>query len=211
MKSRKALAVALSAATMMLGGGQAHAAMLGFVGSATATARPFEDPTCSPPTPSYRGIIPPSDGSGTSNLGSFTYSHNVCTPGTPGGTVRGVFALDFGASTLSGLLEGMVVPRAETPGLLDQLFTYTITGGSGMFANATGSFTNVGTVDSRMAPPSTLRLNFNGIINAPAAVPEPGTWVMMVLGFGMAGYAMRRRNPAILTARHRRMAGGRSA
>lgn len=27
----------------------------------------------------------------------------------------------------------------------------------------------------------------------PAAVPEPGTWAMMILGFGVIGYAMRRR------------------
>jgi hypothetical protein len=28
---------------------------------------------------------------------------------------------------------------------------------------------------------------------APAAVPEPGTWALMILGFGIVGYAMRRR------------------
>lgn len=33
---------------------------------------------------------------------------------------------------------------------------------------------------------------FNGSVSA-TAVPEPGTWGMMLLGFGVIGYAMRRR------------------
>lgn len=31
-----------------------------------------------------------------------------------------------------------------------------------------------------------------------AAVPEPGTWAMMLLGFGAIGYTMRRKRPALL-------------
>ena len=31
----------------------------------------------------------------------------------------------------------------------------------------------------------------------PAAVPEPGTWAMMLLGFGAVGVAMRRRKPSV--------------
>ena len=42
--------------------------------------------------------------------------------------------------------------------------------------------------------------SYSGVINV-AAVPEPGTWAMMLLGFGAAGYAMRRRRlPALLQA-----------
>lgn len=32
-----------------------------------------------------------------------------------------------------------------------------------------------------------------------AAVPEPGTWAMMLLGFGAIGFSMRRRRPAFQT------------
>jgi hypothetical protein len=31
----------------------------------------------------------------------------------------------------------------------------------------------------------------------PAAVPEPATWAMMIMGFGVVGYAMRRRRTAV--------------
>jgi hypothetical protein len=50
--------------------------------------------------------------------------------------------------------------------------------------------------------PQTLRVNYD-VINVgratgtvswtAAAVPEPGTWALMILGFGIVGYAMRRR------------------
>ncbi|MEG8037972.1 FxDxF family PEP-CTERM protein [Sphingomonas sp. LR60] len=36
----------------------------------------------------------------------------------------------------------------------------------------------------------------NVAFRASAAVPEPGTWALMILGFGIVGYAMRRR-PAV--------------
>jgi hypothetical protein len=37
----------------------------------------------------------------------------------------------------------------------------------------------------------------NGVIRVTAAVPEPATWAMMMLGFGAIGLAMRRRRPAL--------------
>ena len=35
--------------------------------------------------------------------------------------------------------------------------------------------------------------SFSASVASSAAVPEPATWGMMILGFGVAGYAMRRR------------------
>jgi hypothetical protein len=47
--------------------------------------------------------------------------------------------------------------------------------------------------------------NVQGFSNAalyttgtPLAVPEPATWAMMLMGFGVAGYSMRRRRTAVL-------------
>jgi hypothetical protein len=169
----------------------ATAETLVFTGTANATATTFADPTCAPLT--RRGIIPFEDGSGTSTLGNFRYSHNACNVGATG-PVEGTFALDFSGSLLSGLFSGTAAARPGVTGLFDQVFTYTVTGGTGRFLGANGSFMNNGTVDVRGGPPSRLTLNFNGTINA---VPEPGTWAMMILGFGLVGVGMRRRRGAV--------------
>ena len=170
-------------------GAPVHAALLIFNGSANATASVGADASCAPLP--FRGIISHANSTGSSNLGSFTYSHNACTQGAMGPVV-GNFELDFGSSLLSGGFEGFSVARLGTPGLFDQQFTYSVTGGSGLFAGATGSFMNVGTVDVRGGPPSRLAFQFDGAINAPA-VPEPATWAMMLFGFGAVGYAVRSR------------------
>ncbi len=167
-----------------------HAAILSFEGAATATARVAADPTCAPLP--FRGVILGPDTSGTSNLGSFAYSHVVCTQGATG-PVRGTFTIEFADDAFSGLLDGISVLREGVPGLFDQMFTYTITGGTGRFAGASGTFTNVGTVDVRGGPPSRLVLNFDGLISAPAVVPEPAGWVLMLGGLAIAGATMRRR------------------
>jgi hypothetical protein len=40
---------------------------------------------------------------------------------------------------------------------------------------------------------SHLWFDANLVVVTPGAVPEPATWAMMILGFGVVGYAMRRR------------------
>src|SRR5258707_712652 len=41
---------------------------------------------------------------------------------------------------------------------------------------------------------------------SPSAVPEPGTWAMMLFGFGMIGWRVRRRRPAPFARRVTRVA-----
>ncbi len=168
-----------------------HAAVLSFEGAATATATVFADASCAPLP--FRGMIVPSSGIGTSNLGSFSYTHNICTQGATG-PVTGAFTIEFADAAFSGLLDGVAILREGVPGLFDQMFTYTITGGTGRFSGASGNFTNVGTVDVRGGPPSRLTLNFDGLVNAPAAIPEPAGWVLMLGGLALAGATVRRRS-----------------
>ena len=49
---------------------------------------------------------------------------------------------------------------------------------------------------------TTLFLNDSGnpFVAVDAVVPEPGTWALMIAGFGLAGAAIRRRRPAIAFA-----------
>lgn len=186
---KRYLAACLTAAAIA-GPAPLHAAVLSFEGAATASAAVFADASCAPLP--FRGMIVPSSGIGTSNLGSFSYTHNVCTQGATG-PVRGAFTIEFADAAFSGLLDGVAVLREGVPGLFEQMFTYTITGGTGRFSGASGTFTNVGTVDVRGGPPSRLTLNFDGMINAPAAVPEPAGWVLMLGGLALAGATVRRR------------------
>lgn len=180
-----AAAAVLPIAVAALVGAPASAAVVSFVGTAAATAAPFADPSCAPLP--FRGLA---TGSGTSSLGQFAYSHNVCIVGAVG-PVIGTFVLNFGDAAVSGLLDGVATARVGVPGLFDQQFAYTMTGGTGRFAGATGRFTNIGTVDVRGGPPSRLSLNFEGTLNAPA-IPEPATWAMMITGFGLVGAVARR-------------------
>ena len=54
-------------------------------------------------------------------------------------------------------------------------------------SEAAGAFTTV------FGAPDLTGTNV-GFATVAAAVPEPGTWLMMILGFGAIGYALRRRN-----------------
>ena len=155
----------------------AHAAIIEFTGSATATASPAPSVNCAP---LFQGIA---TGTGTSSFGSFSYSHTACTTGATG-PVTGNYVIDYGIDQFSGIFAGTSAATA-TPGLFDLIFSYDILAGTGRFAGATGSFNQVGSVDVRGGPPSRLTLNFS-------AVPEPASWGMMLFGFAGIGLMLRR-------------------
>ena len=168
-----------------------NAATLTFEGSVTAIGVVTPSTACAP---RRSGTIDPSTSSGFSNLGSFTYAHQVCTG--RGGPINGDFEIDFGDDGFFGTLSGVTAQNADDPTFFDFNIDYTIVGGTGRFLGATGSFlTGMGSGANTSFQPSRITLNFvDGTIDAPA-VPEPGTWALLIVGFGMMGAAMRRRRP----------------
>ena len=67
----------------------------------------------------------------------------------------------------------------------DEFFIYQLDGSS------SGTFTTAGLDNDRGQARNLSHLAFFGTRNA-SAVPEPGTWAMMLMGFGAVGFAMRR-------------------
>jgi hypothetical protein len=156
-----------------------------------------------PPTPSalcaigeVRVAFSPanSTATGNSNFGAFgpTLAHCLSLP--PTSYSGGIFDFAFAAGDdLTGTYSGFFTPTA-TPGLLNTTVNFVATGGTGRFLGASGAFQAVGTLDRRLPRPFN-DVTFSGTLNLPA-VPEPATWAMMILGFGLTGAAVRRRRTA---------------
>lgn len=138
------------------------------------------------------GIAP---ASGTSNLGDFVPSGSHCiVPPLPTSYSGGLFSFDFGGGdTLFGSYSG-ALSATDDPTTFANLQDYIVTGGTGRFLGATGSFRGEGSVTfaAGRLPASTQTLA--GTISAPA-IPEPATWAMLVGGFGLLGSVLRRQRP----------------
>jgi hypothetical protein len=166
----------------------AKADVLSFTGSVIGSSTFVgADATCAPLQ--FRSVINPASTTGTSSLGDFTYSTSTCL--SAGGiTSAGTFIIDFGEDAFNGTFEGGATPTG-TPGISDTEWLFTILGGTGRFEGASGTLEGIGVTDATVRP-SLISIDFVGNVNAPA-VPEPATWAMMLLGFGGAGMALRRR------------------
>lgn len=88
-------------------------------------------------------------------------------------TLDGVVA---GTCTSSGLCSGSTVPF--TYNFLPGQFSLLADGSASLFYNQTGC--------------CVIRLGKSTLTIETGAVPEPATWLMMILGFGAIGAAMRR-------------------
>lgn len=179
-------------ASILLGASvPAYAAVLPFTGTVTGVSTLIgPDPTCAPLP--FRSAIDPSSTVGYSTLGNFTFGTSTCIA-LGGGTSFGTFIINFGADAFSGTFNGGSTPTA-TPGISDTAWLFTILSGTGRFAGATGTFEGAGLADARTRPTHVAIAFIGNII----AVPEPGTWALMILGFAGLGLVLRRWRQGVL-------------
>lgn len=133
----------------------------------------------------------PSDGSYQSYFGPV---------GSTGGIVQSL------STVAGGTYEISFDMRADAGGQLFEASFGSATLLSGSFSSGVGYTTYNYTVqatgastDLRFATqhlPSYYQLD-NVIVSSVASVPEPGTWAMLIAGFGMVGFASRRRTTAV--------------
>ena len=146
-------------------------------------------------TSNIRHEPPTATSVGTSNLGSFTPTLSHCfslplSSSAPNIFDLGQFTFTFAnGDTLLGTYSGEL--NFISAGLYSVFQTHVVTGGTGAFLNATGTFDSAGTLSFPGGRP-TVQQSFLGTLNLPA-VPEPATWVMMLTGFMVIGHSLRSR------------------
>ncbi len=137
--------------------------------------------------------------SGTSAFGAFVLTNSHCIAGPPNemNPIRditdGEFLWEFAAGdTLFGTYAGQAVWEA---GVVTGNEFMSVLGGTGRFLGASGTLVSKGTLSFGMVEGKTVGI-FNGTVTGPLnapAVPEPGTWALLIAGFGAVGLAARRR------------------
>jgi hypothetical protein len=104
----------------------------------------------------------------TFGAGKYTLSFDL------GGNARGDISktTDFSLGSFSGALL-----LASSDALSTHSFTFTTTGGQLSFSDLAGGNGNIG--------------NILDNVSLTSAVPEPSTWAMLLLGFGLVGWTLR--------------------
>lgn len=136
------------------------------------------------------------DGTG-GNAPAFTATFNFTVPGN--GNV-GIAAISIRTNNASNI--------NFTSGIFDNdpLRTFSITNGVvdvASFEGTIGSGFHSFTLNGNLNPPSGLgNAGFGGDVSfSLAAVPEPTTWALFILGFGAIGFGMRRRAGQVRVAK----------
>ena len=150
----------------------------------------------------------------------FNYQSTSSLFGSPPQTLNGVFTTSdtskdilgetaFTITDTRGMLNGLAITRlsAAPDGLPYNYFTTggTFLDGRGVFFNA-GGFTSVAFFQPSVGPADQYRINGGGGISTfgnatsslvAGAVPEPTTWILMLLGMAGIGFSMRRRQTSV--------------
>ena len=202
MRTYLGLAAALCCLTTAV---PASAATVAFTGSRFAVDAPGpQSPRCgSRATSNIRHNPPTSISTGLSNLGAFTPTLSHCIQLPLSAVMTNVFDLgefsyDFGGGNiLTGTYSGTL--NFLAPGQFAVAQTHLVTGGLGDFLGASGTFNGAGTLSFPLGRP-TISQTFSGTLNLPA-VPEPATWLMLIVGFGVVGAGLRSRTRRFVDSR----------
>ncbi len=139
-------------------------------------------------------MISPSLGiaAGTSTLGDFSFTQSQCVTQPPMITTDGLFDFLFeDGSTLSGTNDGTVMETAVM-GVRTIFNNFFITGGTGRFLGASGTFTGTGTLTFAAGLPPRAEQTFTGVIDAPE-IPLPAAALLFPAGIAALTFARKRK------------------
>ncbi|MBW6526686.1 FxDxF family PEP-CTERM protein [Sphingomonas sp. RHCKR7] len=155
------------------------------VAGAFVAATPAMAATTISLTQGMDGTYSGTTGSVTPMVGAFNDAYEFAVP-TAGSVSASVISLSItgGLQLMSGSLNGTALTLSKVS---DYVYTLTLpTAGIPSIANPQKLLISG---NSQGGGSYTANVSF-------AAVPEPATWALMILGFGVVGYSMRRR-PAV--------------
>ena len=149
------------------------------------------------------GNFGPFYATGLSNIGAFTSAQSHCldhgppiavgSPDTP--YYDGRFTYTFaGGRTLFGTYNGLL-SNSGVSGVINNVQNFVVTGGTGEFAHARGTFLGTGDVRFLGGTPIASLIIGESVL----AVPEPATWGLLIIGFAATGLANRARSRSVLT------------
>jgi PEP-CTERM motif len=131
---------------------------------------------------------------GFSGPGSVSYSN---TAQSGGAIVGGVLELDACLTNCTGTVSTPTGTFVNSAPLINLGPTVQVAGFGPDLLNAGSYFLQL----SGAVPAGQPAIAYTGTITVAAAVPEPGTWAMMLIGFaGLAFASSRRRTSAVVTA-----------
>ena len=138
-----------------------------------------------------------------------SFTTNVLTIGTNEGSIESDDLANYAISILFSFTNPFDASGGPVTGETDgfyQLFTTCglIAGGCGrvewdgptIFNFGSGGTFSLTLEDEVFHTPGSANVSGTFTLLTPSAVPEPGTWAMMLLGFGATGFAMRRSRAA---------------